>query len=774
MNSKTTLFVALFGWSAAILAHFAPSALAQDQAPLDSVKKIYRTKIIDISSQGSARVTTIPSVEGATLYSGKKTERINLRALSANVSLNNTRQTFAQTPGVFIWEHDGSGIQANVGVRGLSPNRSWEFNVRQDGYDISSDPLGYPEAYYTPPFEMLEHIDIVRGSSSLQYGPQFGGLLNYVTKSAPKDKLFSLESSQIGGFGSLYSTYTAVGGTIKTGNDNAIDYYAALNYRRGDAWRQNNAYHQSTALVKLGYALAPASHIGLSVTRMEYGLQQPAGLTEEQFARNPQQSFRARDWFAASWLLPTLTFDHQFSTVFRINAKAFGLLGVRNSIGIISGTGIADDGTNRRRVNQDIYANIGLEVRSLYDCSFVGFPTTLAAGLRVSRGSTLRKQGRGQAGSNADFTFAAPQSRDLSFVNTNIAGFAEAKIHMAENIALSPGVRLERIATLGSGYFTREYALNTARAFDTLGSAAPVNAGFTDVIPLVGIGLSVFLAPTVLPTLELYGNFAQAYRPALFSDQFQTDLTAVDPRIQSSTGFSTDIGVRGVWGSALRWDVSGFFVRYANRVGVLPASVLSPAEKLLLTDGATALRTNIAASQHIGLEILLDMDFFRVVGASDLAENIGSPSWFVSASYTDARYIGDIRAERVPVSGSVPVANMLGNRVEFAPEWIVRSGLTYTVSDKFSFTLQASYVGKNYSNAVNTVAQADGQQGIIPEYTVADVSVRWRLVSWLSVEGSVNNLFDQRYFTRRSTGSPGPGIVPADGRMWLAGIRVQL
>jgi Fe(3+) dicitrate transport protein len=224
----------------------------------------------------------------------------------------------------------------------------------------------------------------------------------------------------------------------------------------------------------------------------------------------------------------------------------------------------------------------------------------------------------------------------------------------------------------------------------------------------------------------------------------------------------------------LRWDVSAFWVRYNNRVGILPASALTAEEKLLLTSGATALRTNIAASQHLGVEFLVDVDFFRLAGANELAQTIGSPSIFVSASYTDARYVNDIRAERASGSASAPIANMLGNRVEFAPDWMIRSGLTYTIADVFSLTLQGSYVGKSFSNAANTVSQADGQQGIVPEYTVADASMRWRVLSWLSVEGSVNNLFDYRYFTRRSTGSPGPGIVPADGRMWLAGIRVYL
>ena len=84
-------------------------------------------------------------------------------------------------------------MQINVGVRGLSPNRSWELNTRQNGVDMSADVFGYPEAYYNPPLEAVETIQIVRGGASLQFGPQFGGMLNYVLK-REKDKPFTFET----------------------------------------------------------------------------------------------------------------------------------------------------------------------------------------------------------------------------------------------------------------------------------------------------------------------------------------------------------------------------------------------------------------------------------------------------------------------------------------------------------------------------------------------------------------------------------------------------
>jgi Fe(3+) dicitrate transport protein len=49
--------------------------------------------------------------------------------------------------------------------------------------------LGYPESYYATPTEALEEIQVIRGAASLQYGTQFGGLVNFKIKIRPKKPL---------------------------------------------------------------------------------------------------------------------------------------------------------------------------------------------------------------------------------------------------------------------------------------------------------------------------------------------------------------------------------------------------------------------------------------------------------------------------------------------------------------------------------------------------------------------------------------------------------
>ena len=92
----------------------------------------------------------------------------------------------------------------NIGGRGLDPNRTSNFNTRQNGYDISADVLGYPESYYSPPAELIKEIQIVRGAASLQYGTQFGGLVNFKLKEPSSYKEIDIKTRNTIGSNNLY------------------------------------------------------------------------------------------------------------------------------------------------------------------------------------------------------------------------------------------------------------------------------------------------------------------------------------------------------------------------------------------------------------------------------------------------------------------------------------------------------------------------------------------------------------------------------------------
>jgi len=146
----------------------------------DTVKTNRLDEVVIQDSRLAGAVSRLADVKGTAIWSGKKNEVIHVADMDANIVEKTGRQIFAKVPGVFVYDMDGSGNQVNISTRGLDPHRGWEFNIRKNGVITNSDMYGYPASHYSMPMESVERIEMVRGTGSLQYGAQFGGMMNYV------------------------------------------------------------------------------------------------------------------------------------------------------------------------------------------------------------------------------------------------------------------------------------------------------------------------------------------------------------------------------------------------------------------------------------------------------------------------------------------------------------------------------------------------------------------------------------------------------------------
>jgi Fe(3+) dicitrate transport protein len=103
-------------------------------------------------------------------------------------------------------------------------------------------------------------------------------------------------------------------------------------------------------------------------------------------------------------------------------------------------------------------------------------------------------------------------------------------------------------------------------------------------------------------------------------------------------------------------------------------------------------------------------------------------------------------------------------RVENAPQRIFRTGVTYTYK-KLTATVQYNYTSDAFSDANNTLASvATSVNGLIPSYQIVDIAATYKFNERFFVRSGLNNLFDEKYFTRRAGGYPGPGIMSAEPR----------
>lgn len=692
-----------------------------------------------VGSNSKSDYQQMPEIVGTNIYAGKKNALIVLDNVQGNVAANVMRQVLAKVPGIHIWESDPSGIQVGIAARGLSPNRSWEFNVRQNGYDISADPFGYPEAYYNPPLQAVQRIEIVRGQGALQYGPQFGGLVNYILRNGSDiKKPFEIETQQTIGSNAMLNSYNAIGG--KKGK---VHYYTFFDHRNGNGWRENSRYFTNTAYASITYTFNPKFSITSEVMRSHMRSQQPGGLTDNQIQENAQQSLRRRNWFDVTWTTPAIIANYIINANTRWNTKFFGTIGDRNSVGFMQSITTRDTinastlSYNNRVVNLDQYRNYGLESRIITDYHLGQFKNTLSAGIRLYTGTTTRQaDGKGTTGTGYDISVIGNYPRDVAFNSRNMAAFVENIFRVNDRFYIIPGIRYEWLEGSATGRNGYDANRNEIRLQNITRSRSFI---------LGGIGTEYHITKHT----EIYSNLSQAYRPIQFSNlQAPPTTDVIDPELKDAKGFNFDLGYRGKVKDILQFDFSGFYLQYSNRVGTITPS-----------GNSYRLITNVGASISKGFEGYAEFNALRALGKplhSDLII-------FGSYSYVDARY-----------SGNHKDANTKGKKVENAPSNIFRGGIT-TGHKGLLITIQLSKVGKVYSDANNTVQlTTNGNNGLIPAYSITDITASYKLPKGISLKAGINNLFDERYFTRRAGGYPGPGALPADGRTFFISVGAKI
>jgi Fe(3+) dicitrate transport protein len=529
-----------------------------------------------------------------------------------------------------------------------------------------------------------------------------------------------------------------VGGTA-----GRLSYTTYYQKRVGNGWRQNSYFNTDHSHAEVSYAVSNKLKLGAQLTYMYTKSQQAGGLTDSEFAQNAQQSKRARNWFSNPWFIYALTADYVINTESKLSLKYFGTTAERNSVGFTKAITEVDPMGNRQ-VDRDYYQTNGMELRYLVNYRLGSWKNTVASGLRYFSGEIKRKQlGVGSNGSGMDFDIQGLYTRDLVFHNTNYAAFAETILRPSDRLLVTLGARLEQIETHMMG----QSGLNTA--------ATPSSRGRSFI--LLGAGAEY----KVSTNTKLYSNIAQAYRPVLASDLLPPATTdVIDPNLSDAKGFNFDLGYRGELGNYLTFDVDYFHLDYDNRVGTI--SRTNSEGKIY------QYRTNLGHSVSKGAEAYIE---FSPTTAWLKGARIGNISMFASIATIQARYL-DFKTTSV-VNGKIVEGNLAGKTVENAPEKINRYGITYSKKG-LSLSWQISDIGQAFADASNTVTpNAAATTGLIPSYQVQDISGSYKFKKYAQLKFGVNNVTDARYFTRRSGGYPGPGILPADGRTWYVGLNVK-
>ena len=486
----------------------------------------------------------------------------------------------------------------------------------------------------------------------------------------------------------------------------------------------------------LPFAATDRLHFGLEYTAFRNRIQMPGGLSDEQFAADPHSSFRARNWLASPWNLAALRVSYDFSPSARLETVLSYMnserdLVWRNEDGGPQELDTIDPATGTFVPREVEIGNVSKRERNRGE-SPARRPQPVWKAKHAGNGrqalleGTLGRFEGGPGSTGTDFDmnlYGGTWERALTFGTTNVAAFAEDILHVTDRFSITPGIRYEYLRSTSRGY-TDVDSVSSTKSYS---------------YPLLGVGTQYAASAST----QIYGNVSGAYRPILYASLVPFgSIVRVDPDLRSSRGYNADLGWRGILSDVIKFDLSGFYLSYHDRVGTRTSTDAT---------GTFFESANIGNSVHKGAEAYIELDPLARMGDS---QQNGVRHLHLAGLHRCALRFGEFK----------------GNRVEQAPRVLARVGVTYGLGP-VSSTLQVSHTSSSFGDANNSVLPTDDAvAGLLPAYTLLDWSGAAKLGGRMELTFGVNNLANTSYFTKRTGEYPGPGILPGTGRRMYVGV----
>ena len=503
----------------------------------------------------------LPDVQGTRINAGKKTTMLDFDALPA-ISGSNYRQALIQTPGLVLSEE--STPLLSIGYRGLDPHRAQFTQVLKDGIPIHADQFGYPEAYYVPPLQTVDRIEFVHGGAALQYGPQPGGALNYVTHRPRTDKTLGGGTENTFGEDNTWNSFSPLDGT--TGR---FGYYFSNQHRETEGFRAANsdvaldAYNLTLAL---DATTASRWFLNVETYREEHG--EPGGLTRADFAANPNKTTRRFDRFQLDREALSLTWERDL-TEGQFTLKTWAVDYTRASARQTGGSfGVAPAPGASFANEVQAFRTYGADARYRRDWGELG-RHVFSGGLQLYSTDSQRNDTTG-ATAFADTTFTRTAQRDVLYAPV----FAENLFSFGK-LSITPGVRVET--------FRQSVAVNP--------NATAPDRQQSDTVPLFVLGAAYDLPSKT----QVYANLSESYRPILFSEAVPTSGgTTVAGDLAEGRAWQAEIGYRGEPVGGFVFDTSIFHMVFDDKIGTF--------------GGVTG---NIGRADYSGAEAAVQYDLLR-------------------------------------------------------------------------------------------------------------------------------------------------------------------
>ena len=654
-------------------------AYAQEVAPESSMATVY---VIG----GEANLTNLG---GAGQILGKK-ELEDAHVFTVNEALR-------KVPGVNARDEEGFGLRPNIAMRGLNPTRSTKITLLEDGLALAYAPYGDNASYYHPMVDRYERIEVLKGASSLMFGPQtIGGVINYITP-APRQAFGGYVQGVLGNRDFNNEKITLGGGGFN------LDF----GHKQGNGSRDNTSHKLDDLNIKYSTQINNQQIITVRGNLYtEYSQQTYSGLTQAEFdnfgsSYNPFKN----DYFEAKRTGLSLSHDFFIDDHTNLITSVYYSKFERDwwrqastttdtQCGFVTsranGVAISPDTCNSIQGRLRNYETWGIEPRITVTHSLGEFQ----AGARIHFEEQNRKQINGTSPTARSGTLAENNLRNTSAYSGFIANRFEI-----EKFSITPIARYESIKAQRINELTGVSGETSVYAF-TPGIGATWNPN---------------------KNMTIYTSLHKGFAPPRVEDLVGSTGTATDVEKENSKNF--ELGLRSQPMTGVSVQAAYFRNAYDNLIAVGS-----------IAGGSIPLSQGKALFE--GLELAANIDF-----ANGIFSRLAL-TWLPTAEQTEAFS---------NVSTGAVVGSQ-GKRQAYSPENTLTAAVGYGF-DAFKFEIEAQYIGSQFSDFANTVSpDTTGQLGEIAAYTVWNASINYQYDKALSGFITGKNLMDKTYIVDRTRG----------------------
>jgi Fe(3+) dicitrate transport protein len=626
---------------------------------------------------------------------------------------------FKKVTGINVVDEEGAGLRANIGMRGLDPDRSRNVLMMEDGVPIALAPYGEPEMYYTPAIDRMKSIEVLKGSGSILYGPQtIGGVINYITNDPPLDPTFAL--SLRGGDGNYFTGQAGYGTTV----DN-VAFQLGILHKQADKLGITR-FDINDLTAKIGFQISEKSRIGIKLAYYDENSNSTyVGLTQNMYDNEEYFTIIApNDELDIRRYSANLTHDYFFSDNAFLRTTVYGYTTTRNWLRqdfsrtpISNGTDIVWGDTSVTRgaiymrnstANRDRQFEVaGVEPRIHYSYNIGSIRNELDGGIRFHYERAFEQRIDGQS--------ADAKSGNLreDEIRTGYAQslFAQNRFFLNRDLTIIPGLRLEN--------FIYERDIFRINYSDT---SITNNDNIFALVPGFGINYNIE------DNYSVFAGVHRGYAPPRIKDAITNDGQALN--LDAELSWNYELGVRGNLSSLLNFELTGFLMDFSNQV--IPVSVSSGGSGTGLVNGGETM--------HFGAEAGIRFDIHQLLRTNYII-SLSAYSTYVNSTYGNDRFI---------TVGSETI-NVKDNELPYAPDFTFTGSLEVATQFGLGFDISATYVGEQFTDELNTIeASPSGETGLMKSFITADLTTSYLITDFnSSIYLSVKNLFDERYIASR-------------------------